>query len=45
MFDAMGMNYCLDFRGLIGLDRQPARTEEELAAYLEEYKKANPRSW
>jgi hypothetical protein len=41
MFDAMGVNYCLDVRGLIGLDRQPARTPEE----LEEYLKENPRSW
>ena len=41
MLDAMGVNYCLDVRGLIGLDRQPARTPEE----LEEYLKENPRSW
>ena len=41
MMDAMGVNYCLDYKGLIGLDRQPARTEEE----LEEYLKENPRSW
>ena len=41
MFDAMGLNYCLDCRGLIGLDRQPARTPEELEAYLKE----NPRNW
>ena len=41
MLEAMGVNYCLDVRGLIGLDRQPARTPEE----LEEYLKENPRSW
>jgi hexosaminidase len=41
MFDAMGVNYCLDVRGLIGLDRQPARTPEE----MEEYLKENPRNW
>ena len=41
MFDAMGLNYCMDVRGLIGLDRVPARTPEE----LEEYLKENPRSW
>ena len=35
MFDAMGMTYCLDNRGLIGLDRQPARTPEELEEYME----------
>lgn len=41
MFDAMGLTYCMDNRGLIGLDRAPARTPEE----LEEYLKENPRSW
>jgi hypothetical protein len=41
MFDAMGLKYCLDYKGLIGLDQQPARTAEE----LEEYLKENPRSW
>ena len=41
MFDVMGLNYSLNCRGLIGLDRQPARTEEE----LEEYLKENPRNW
>ncbi len=41
MFDAMGLTYCMDNRGLIGLDREPARTPEE----LEEYLKENPRSW
>ena len=41
MFDAMGLNYCMDVRGLIGLERVPARTPEE----LEEYLKENPRSW
>ena len=34
MFDAMGLNYCLDYKGLIGFDRQPARRPEELEAYL-----------
>ena len=34
ILDAMGMSYCLDYRGLIGLERQPARSEEELADYL-----------
>ena len=34
MLDAMGMNYSLDCRGLIGLDRQPARTPEEMEEYL-----------
>ena len=34
MLDAMGLNYSLDCRGLIGLDRQPARTTEELEEYL-----------
>ena len=35
IFDAMGLNYSMDCRGLIGLDRQPARSPEELEAYLE----------
>ena len=35
MLDAMGVNYSLDCRGLIGLDRQPARGPEELKAYLD----------
>ena len=39
--DAMGLTYCMDNRGLIGLDREPARTPEELEQYLKE----NPRSW
>ena len=34
ILDAMGVNYSLDCRGLIGLDRQSARTPEELEAYL-----------
>ena len=34
ILDAMGVNYCLDYKGLIGFDRQPARTPEELEAYL-----------
>jgi len=37
----MGVNYSLDYKGLIGLDRQPARSEEE----LEEYLKNDKRSW
>ena len=41
MLDAMGMIYCKDVRGLIGMDYQPARTPEELEQYLKE----NPRSW
>jgi len=36
MFDLMGYNYCLDGEGLIGLDRTPARSEEELEVYLKE---------
>ena len=35
IFDTMGLNYSMDCRGLIGLDRQPARSPEELEAYLE----------
>lgn len=34
ILDAMGMNYSLDCRGLIGLDRQPARTPEQMEEYL-----------
>ena len=34
MLDAMGVNYSLDCRGLIGLDRQPARDPAELEQYL-----------
>ena len=34
IFDAMGLNYCLDSRGLIGLDRIPARDSLALAEYL-----------
>ena len=34
MLDAMGVNYSLDCRGFVGLDRQPARTAEEMEAYL-----------
>ena len=41
MLDAMGMTYCKDVRGLIGLDYQPARTAGELEKYLKE----NPRGW
>ena len=35
---AMGVSYCMDARGLIGLDRVPARDSLELAQYLEESK-------
>lgn len=38
ILDAMGMNYCMDVRGLIGMDRQPARSPEELEEYLKESK-------
>ena len=31
ILDAMGVNYSLDCRGLVGLDRIPARSPEELA--------------
>ena len=31
----MGVNYCLDYKGLIGFDRQPARDSVALAEYLE----------
>ena len=41
MFDAMGMSYCLDHKGLIGLERIPARTPEE----LEEYLNSEKQSW
>ena len=34
ILDAMGVNYCLDIRGQVGLDRQPARSPEELEDYL-----------
>ena len=34
MLDAMGVNYSLDCRGLVGLDRQPARSAEEMEEYL-----------
>ena len=34
ILDAMGMQYSLDCRGKIGLERQPARNAEELEAYL-----------
>ena len=33
ILDAMGMAYSLDHKGLIGLDRIPARTPEEIEAY------------
>ena len=35
ILDAMGVNYCLDYKGQIGLDRQPARDSVALAEYLE----------
>ena len=34
ILDAMGVNYSLDCRGLIGLERQPARTPEQMEEYL-----------
>ena len=34
IFDAMGYNYCLDIRCLVGLDRIPARTSEQMADYM-----------
>lgn len=34
ILDAMGVNYCLDCRGKIGLDRLPARDSVALADYL-----------
>ena len=34
MFDVMGYNYCLDIRCLVGLDRIPARTAEQLTDYM-----------
>ena len=41
LLDKMGVNYSLDCRGLVGLDRKPARSAAELEAYLE----ANPVNW
>ena len=41
LLDALGINYSLDCRGLVGLDRQPARSPAELEAYLE----ANKVDW
>ena len=38
ILDAMGVNYSLDCRGLIGLDRKPARNAAELADYMEKNK-------
>ena len=35
ILDAMGVNYSLDCRGLVGLDRIPARDSAEMAAYME----------
>ena len=35
ILDAMGVNYCLDYKGQIGFDRQPARDSVALAEYLE----------
>lgn len=34
MFDIMGYNYSLDIRCLVGLDRIPARTSEQMADYM-----------
>ncbi len=34
ILDAMGVKYCLDYRGLIGLDRQPARASVAMAEYM-----------
>ena len=34
ILDALGLNYCLDHKGLIGFDRLPARSPEELDQYL-----------
>ena len=41
VLDKMGINYSLDCRGLIGLERKPARSASELEAYLE----ANKPAW
>ena len=41
ILDKKGVNYSLDCRGLVGLDRKPARSAAELEAYLE----ANPVNW
>ena len=41
ILDVMGYTYSLDCRGLVGLDRKPARTAEE----LEEYLNAEQRNW
>ena len=38
MFDAMGLTYCLDYKGLIGYDRQPARSPEEVEEYVKNAK-------
>jgi hypothetical protein len=38
ILDAMGVNYSLDCRGLVGLERKPARNAAELAEYLEKNK-------
>ena len=34
ILDAMGFNYSLDCRGLIGMDRIPARSPEEMEEYM-----------
>ncbi len=41
ILDAMGMTYSLDHKGLIGLDRLPARTPEE----IEEYRNSGEWKW
>ena len=38
ILDAMGVNYCLDSKGLVGLNRIPERNAAELADYLEKNK-------
>ena len=41
ILDQMGYMYSLDCRGLVGLDRKPARTAAELQSYLD----AQPAGW
>jgi len=41
ILDAKGINYSMDIRGLVGLERKPARSASELEAYLE----SNPVNW
>ena len=35
LLDQMGVNYSLDSRGLVGLDRKPTRSAADLETYLE----------